>query len=397
MDVKAIFCNSCGSTDVTFQTNTLCRCNHCGAKFIVEEESKTVINANNIRIVSTENELIYEENFFTFEKLMDEKEFYRKFLIRLANSSYTPTNVFEGSFSPLIEKSYFFTQFTCNNSVQYAVELGHNHEETYADRDFQGNPITRSRIVTHWFPNNGFFENTNIIITTNDDSKEPYSSNNLLYYRVLNNNRKAIALENANIKLNNFVTPDKNIKKHVLEQSKVMADDACKHNLVCDYYRNYSSKVKGNFSKLNHYVVNEYKVSYNLGSQQMTYPCLTCDDDLDYHSQGYITGSKAEAEATEQSKLLKKIAISLLLGFVLLCVVFLVLFFIFFKRNPIFFILEAPVWIAGIVFSILYRKRYNRVKSRILYEEKKIKIKELKNKLNEMSLRELSPEEERRI
>jgi hypothetical protein len=55
------------------------------------------------------------------------------------------------------------------------------------------------------------------------------------------------------------------------------------------------------------------------------------------------------------------------------------------------------VWIAGIVFSILYRKRYNRVKSRILYEEKKIKIKELKNKLNEMSLRELSPEEERRI
>ncbi|MDR2867440.1 MAG: hypothetical protein LBV55_02120, partial [Acholeplasmatales bacterium] len=231
MDVKGISCSSCGSTDIVFVTSTLCKCNHCGSKFIVEEQNKTIINANNIKIVNKEDELVYQENFYSFEKVKDEKDFTRDILIFLALSNHTPSDIFKGHFTPIIERPIFFTKFSIDSDVQYSADLGHNQRETFVDRDMQGDAFTNVRTVTHWFFNKGFYQTTNEILTCNTDSEPPYDTNNYIFENLIKTKCKVVNIENANLNINDLVLPSKQIHEYVLVRAKSLADENCLKSL----------------------------------------------------------------------------------------------------------------------------------------------------------------------
>ena len=169
VDIQAISCPQCGSTNVEMVSETNGVCAICGSKFILQQDNNKKKRG---RLKKPSNEMVNEAevscDIRRIKPEYNENDFIRESWITLANED-VPFSFFEKDFSDIkkTERQIFFTSFLVD--ITYSVSIGYDRKEAYTDYETyyetvngksvkKKRKVTKYRTVTDWKPLHGHYK-----------------------------------------------------------------------------------------------------------------------------------------------------------------------------------------------------------------------------------------------
>lgn len=167
IDIKALSCPQCGSTNVEMVSDTNGVCAVCGSQFIIQENDNRGKKRGRLQKYSSEtvNEAEISCDIRRIKPEYNENDFIREAWITLANED-VPFDCFEKDFSDVkkTDRQVFFTDFVVD--ITYTVSIGYDRKEAYTDYETyyetvngksvkKKRQVTKYRTVTDWRPLSG--------------------------------------------------------------------------------------------------------------------------------------------------------------------------------------------------------------------------------------------------
>ncbi len=241
MNVDAVFCSQCGSTDVSLLTKDTGVCNHCGVKFVISQKPADaprvfVINAlGKAKKSATQGRL----EKWVLREAWSSEQFAREAYIKLFADEKTPLDIDKANFAPVTTELPQFTVFFADYMLKYTVDIGHNRKEQYIERERQTvdgrvvyKNVVKERTATDWSPFSGEFKREKVITVGTSclpDKKDIYSdfekSEILQMQQCLRNTslRDAVAYEESGYSVE-VITPNKaDIQRAMTVETEVQA------------------------------------------------------------------------------------------------------------------------------------------------------------------------------
>lgn len=190
MDIKAISCPQCGSTDVEMTSDNRGKCHMCGSMFQIETQTPAEETATD----TCQKASILAEH--------SKSDFLRKVWITLAKEN-APIEVFSADFDEVRTDKHEVLVETISAFVNYQASIGYDREEQYVDietyydkepyqdtEDYYENgvkkqrmvtkyrkvekqrQVTKTRTVTDWSPNSGLHRADHTAIEENIEDVE---------------------------------------------------------------------------------------------------------------------------------------------------------------------------------------------------------------------------------
>jgi ribosomal protein L37AE/L43A len=266
MELENLVCPSCGSTSITLSTKEYGICDHCGGRVTIPvKEEKIVIN--NIQTIAVDKGP--DESNFVIETTYDDIEFKRVALFKLRDFLRTPVDVYTKSTFDQVNKTYeHYSRIFADTTLNYSVEIGTDHQESYTSRDSQGNSVTNYRTVTTWMPLSAVYPSNNVDLVFNAEFATDEGNLDRFVKELNRDNLKTIELSAAKEQVEDPkpMTPELEASaKKVFENEAI---DKCKKQLPGQHYRNFTAMAQVKITKIEHIVAPVYNQIYSYGGKK---------------------------------------------------------------------------------------------------------------------------------
>ncbi len=290
--VQGVVCTQCGSSDVELISETLGKCQNCGAQVVIATPKEDNYITNNVTIQMTGNGVDNSIGYFELPIEMDESTFYANALTQIALDKDSPDDIFEiGKFEPVktVYRQYALAKGTAQ--MTYSATIGYDRTIHVTEYDAaRGSNVTKTKKVTDWQPFSGSHIGEYIDATSNDNNPDDFDA----YDYKANCLSISKDYDEINSKLPAPLVPSSSAINSLEAGIRASAQADCKNSLPGDRNKNFNCNGTVTLSVLESHVAPQYILKYKYLGKGYDLKAHSCKKSM---IRGDIPSAKTEIEA----------------------------------------------------------------------------------------------------